>query len=216
MQKHFLILTSFAIFTCTACDNVAKGTKVQATTATETTTTAALNFKIDPAASTLKWEGTKPTGKHTGTVALKEGALAAENGMLAGGMFTIDMNAINCTDLTEKDGKADLEMHLKSVDFFDSAKFGTAKFEITKVSATDGKPNATITGNLTLKDVTKSITFQATVSEENGVLKADAMPFVFNRTDFGIKTGSKSLASTAKDKIIGDDIGLTIHLEAKK
>jgi polyisoprenoid-binding protein YceI len=216
MQKHFLILTSLAIFTCSACDNVAKGTKVQATTAAETTATANFNFKIDAAASTLKWEGTKPTGKHTGTIALKEGALAAENGVLTGGVFTIDMNAINCTDLTEKDGKADLEAHLKSADFFDVAKFAGAKFEITKVSAIDGEPNATITGNLTLKDVTKSISFQATVREENGVLKADAIPFVLNRTDFGIKTGSKSLASTAKDKIIGDDIGLTIHLEAKK
>lgn len=216
MQKYFLILTSCALLTCIACDNVANGTKVQAATAAETSATTVLNFKIDAAASTIKWEGTKPTGKHTGTIALKEGGLAAENGVLSGGTFTIDMNAINCSDLTEKEGKADLEGHLKSADFFDVSKFGTAKFKITKVTKIGSKPSANITGNLTMKDVTKSISFDVLVREENGVLKADAMPFVINRTEWGIKTGSKSLAATAKDKIIGDDIGLTIHLEAKK
>jgi polyisoprenoid-binding protein YceI len=210
MQKTIIFGALFTIVGLSACDNVAKGTKTEATEAAATTNVApTMNYKIDAAASKITWVGTKPTGKHTGTIAIKEGGLAYESALTAA-TFVLDMNTISATDLDEKSGKADLDGHLKSADFFDAAKFPDAKFELTKVE------NSKITGNLTLKEVTKSISFEATVKEENGVLKADAPSFVINRLDWGIKTGSKSLAATAKDKIIGDDIALTIHLEAKK
>jgi polyisoprenoid-binding protein YceI len=165
MQKTIIFGALLTIVGLSACDNVAKGTKTEATEAAATTNAApTMNYKIDAAASKITWVGTKPTGKHTGTIAIKEGGLAYESALTAA-TFVLDMNTISATDLDEKSGKADLDGHLKSADFFDTAKFPDAKFELTKVE------NTKITGNLTLKDVTKSISFEATVKEENGVLK---------------------------------------------
>lgn len=54
---------------------------------------------------------------------------------------------------------AKLTEHLKGADFFDAAKFPTAKFQSTSVTASG--TSATIVGNLTLKGVTKPVTLQA-------------------------------------------------------
>jgi polyisoprenoid-binding protein YceI len=53
----------------------------------------------------------------------------------------------------------ELTKHLKTADFFDAAKFPTAHFQSTSVTASG--TNATIVGNLTLKGVTKPVTLQA-------------------------------------------------------
>src|SRR6218665_270918 len=55
---------------------------------------------------------------------------------LTGGSFIIDINSLNNLDLAnDAKQKGGLEGHLKSADFFDVAKFPTAKFEITSVEA---------------------------------------------------------------------------------
>ena len=46
-------------------------------------------------ASTVTWKAYKVTGSHTGTIALKSGALMFEEGKLNGGEFTVDMTTIN-------------------------------------------------------------------------------------------------------------------------
>lgn len=67
-------------------------------------------------------------------------------------MMEIPMSGITTTS-------AKLTEHLKGADFFDAAKFPTAKFESTSVTASGA--NATIAGNLTLKGVTKPVTLKA-------------------------------------------------------
>ena len=67
--------------------------------------------------STINWLGSKVTGSHEGTVNLQSGFLKFDNNDLVGGEFVIDMTSIVCTDLSGK-GKASIEGHLKSDDFF--------------------------------------------------------------------------------------------------
>ncbi|MFT4668127.1 MAG: polyisoprenoid-binding protein YceI, partial [Gammaproteobacteria bacterium] len=73
-----------------------------------------------------------------------------------------------------------------------------------------------ITGNLTLKGQTKSITFPASVQIAGNSLSAVSLPFKIDRTEWGIKFMSKSILDDLKDGFVEDEVSLTINLMAKK
>ncbi|UOB18318.1 YceI family protein [Abyssalbus ytuae] len=218
--SNFAVILALVAFT-TAC----KKEKKNETTATEAEVVAeapvaAVKYKAIPAESTIEWKGSKPTGNHTGTVAIESGTVSVKEGQIESGSFIIDMNTITVTDLKAGDGKEDLEAHLKgSVEdkkdhFFDVAKFPNAAFEITEVKEAEGK--TMLSGNLTLKGVKKNISFPVTVTEEGDNFTLTSEPFTINRTDWGVNYGSKSVFDNLGDKFINDDIELKITLKASK
>ena len=169
---------------------------------------------VDVEASSLAWKGTKPTGAHNGVVVIKDGDLLVENGKITGGEFEIDMTSIKVLDIpADNEGNGKLVGHLTSADFFDVATYPTSKFVITNVEDKGGKIH--VTGNLTLKDVTKSITIPATVSTENGVTTFESEKFMVNRADFNVKYGSKSFFDNLKDKFIDDNMELSFIVKTK-
>ena len=102
-----------------------------------------------------------------------------------------------------------LDAHLKTADFFDVANHPTAAFHATSIRRTDAD-SADITGNLTLRGVTKPIVIQADFNQAgvNPVDKGYTVGFdghaKIKRSDFGISYGLPAL---------GDEI--TLHLEAE-
>lgn len=167
------------------------------------------NFKVNVENSSLNWKGYKPTGSHTGTITLASGNIAVKNNKLTGGSFVADMNTIK-----EAEGSAKLEGHLKSADFFDITTFPTAKFDITKTEVKGAKIQ--VTGNMTIKGITKQITFPATlaVNKDNVTLTSDT--FQINRADFNVKFKSKSFFNDLKDKFVNDDFDFQVTIVAKK
>ena len=168
---------------------------------------------VDLTTSVLNWKGSKPTGSHNGTVALKSGSLELKNGKLTGGVFVVDLSTIKCVDLAGSDGAGKLEGHLKGEDFFDIAKYPTSTFTITKVKNNGGK--LAVTGNLQIKDVTKSITIPAMITTENGVTVFTSEVFNINRADFNVKYGSKSFFDNLKDKFIDDMMEMSFVVKTK-
>ncbi|ARV07400.1 polyisoprenoid-binding protein [Polaribacter sp. SA4-10] len=168
---------------------------------------------VDATSSVLTWIGTKPTGAHNGTVALKSGGLLVENGKLTQGVFVIDMSTITNVDMAGADGAGKIEGHLKSADFFDVAAYPTAKFVITSVVEAEGK--LAVTGNLQIKDVTKSITIPAMISEEGGVTTFKSDVFNVDRADFNVKYGSKRWIEGLKDKFINDLMEMSFEVKTK-
>lgn len=173
--------------------------------------------------SKVSWEGTKTVGgTHNGTVNISEGTITVDGDAIVGGSFTLDMNSITDLDL-EGDKKAYLESHLKGLDdkkaddFFNVNKFPTAKYEITKVTKKEGDPNGNslVYGNLTMKDITKSVAFTANVDMADGVVKVSTPQFKIDRTQWGIKYNSASFFENLADKAINNDIGLKVSLVAK-
>ena len=81
------------------------------------------------------------------------------------------MNTLTSEDLKDdKENQAKLDGHLKSGDFFEVEKFPTASFEITKVTPNEtGDYNTLIDGNLTVKGVSKPISFNTNVVVKDGV-----------------------------------------------
>ncbi|MDO9136787.1 MAG: YceI family protein [Lutibacter sp.] len=167
------------------------------------------NFKVNVENSKLTWKGYKPTGDHTGTITLASGNIALKNNKLTGGSFVANMSTIK-----DNDGSAKLEGHLKNADFFDVTVFPTAKFDITKTEAKGAKIQ--VTGNMTIKGITKQITFPASlaVNKDNVTLTSDT--FQINRADFNVKYNSKTFFSDLKDKFINDDFDFQVTIVAKK
>ena len=172
------------------------------------------SYKANIADSKITWTGSKPTGSHNGDLKITSGVFDIENGIVKAGEFTIDMNSINCLDLEAGKGKEKLEGHLKNADFFDVEKFPTAKFVVTNSEVKDGAN--VITGNLTLKETTKSISIPVTVSEADGIATIISESFKIDRTEFGVTYKSKSIDAALKDKFIDDLMEFTIAIKAKK
>ncbi len=203
-----------------SCASAPDAAQANATDAQAVTTPATgVTYNVDLAQSNIGWVGTKPTGKHNGTIMIKDGTLVADGQNITGGKFNIDMVSLKAVDQDEE-GNTKLGGHLSSEDFFDVTKHPTATFQITEVKLGTAGLNAepehlkdathTITGNLTMKGVEKSISFPARVSMENGVT-ADAN-FNIDRTQWGLNYKSdKSLG----DKMINAIINLNLHLVAR-
>jgi polyisoprenoid-binding protein YceI len=176
-------------------------------------------LKADVQNSTVVWTGKKVTGEHTGTVKISNGSLSVDNNKLVGGQFDIDLNSIACTDLTDKEYNQKLIGHLKSDDFFGVAKYPKASFKVTKAEAIAGakagENNYNITGDLTIKGVTKPVTFPATVKVSGN--KADATAKItVDRTLYDIRYGSASFFDSLGDKAINNDFTVDLKLVAGK
>ncbi len=171
-------------------------------------------YKVDTTASNIIWNAEKVTGKHTGTVKIKNGVLQSDHGKLVGGSFEIDMTSINNIDL-EGEWAAKLVGHIKSDDFFGVDKYPTAKFVITRAIPQDTKGNYKIIGNLTIKEKTDEITFKANVAEAAGSLTATG-DIVVDRSKFDVKYGSGSFFDNLGDKTIYDEFGLKVSLVARQ
>lgn len=166
-------------------------------------------LKVDASKSVVKWNAKKVTGEHSGTVALKSGSLMVDGGKVTGGSFEIDMNSIKCEDLTDPGYNGKLIGHLKSDDFFSVAKHPVVSFKITKVEANN------ITGDLTIKGITNSVTFPATVKASKDGATASAK-IVLDRTKWDIRYGSKKFFESIGDKAIYDDFTIDLTLAATK
>ena len=170
-------------------------------------------YRIDPAASTINWTGYKVTGKHTGTVTLKNGTLLSNHGAVSGGSFEIDMSTITCTDL-QGGGAEKLVGHLKSDDFFGVATYPTAKFVITRVIPQDTKGNYKVIGNLTIKQTTKEVKFPATIVETAGQIMATGK-MTIDRSEYDVRFGSGSFFDGLGDKTIYDEFDMEVKLVGK-
>jgi polyisoprenoid-binding protein YceI len=213
MKKLILSLVVVASV-LTACKNEKKDV-VETEEAKEVAVNVAELNNVDLSTSMITWKGYKPTGSHNGTVSLQDADLLIEDGALTAGEFTIDMNSIKVEDIpADNEGNAKLRGHLTSADFFDVATYPTAKFVITNVEKKEGN-KVHVTGNLTIKDVTKSVTIPAMMSSENGINTLESETFMIDRAEFNVKYGSKSFFDDLKDKFINDDMEMSFIVKTK-
>jgi polyisoprenoid-binding protein YceI len=171
-------------------------------------------YKVDTEKSSIEWIGRKVTGQHNGVIKLAGGELAVAGNAVKAGTVTIDMNSITVLDL-EGNSKEKLTGHLKSDDFFSVEKNPVSKFQITKVSAASAD-RVNVTGNLTIKGITKSLTFPATVKKQGDVVVAVAKGVKVNRAQYDIRYGSNSFFGDLGNKAIDDEFELSFNLVAKK
>lgn len=206
-----------------ACEQAPKADKATITEAHPVKEGEGNTYQVNTNRSELQWIGTKPTGKHTGIFKLQEGTLYVKNAVITGGSITIQMNSLRDVDLAQTDSvlQQKLEKELKGPLFFEVDKYPVATFEITNVA--DFKPsvgnevlmkdaNYTIQGNLTIKNITKNISFPACVKFENGIITAHAS-FNIDRTLWGMTyRADKSM----QDKLINSLVNISFKIETEK
>lgn len=174
---------------------------------------------FDTVGSEAHWTGSKTLIKDYydyGTIGIKSGNAVFAKGILTGGTIVFDMNSI-ATISTGKGDSADATSgqakHLKSPDFFDTAKYPEAKFVVTNATKQSGDIYL-VTGDLTIKDKTNSISFPAVVAKVNGKATVSGSATI-DRTLWEIKYGSDKFFADLGDKVINDKFTLEFKAVTK-
>ncbi|HYE56571.1 MAG TPA: YceI family protein, partial [Chitinophagaceae bacterium] len=187
-------------------------------------------WKVDTTASKVEWIGTKVTGYHSGVVPVKSGELTVADGTITGGRFVMDMNAMLVTGPKGSDAESNNKLlgHLKSADFFEVSAHPEATFVLTGVKPFTGtvseendprqediskykvsNPTHTVSGNLTIKGVTRNIEFPARITVSGNTVDALAK-FNIDRSQWNIVYPGQP------DDLIRNDIHLGIALKASR
>lgn len=172
-------------------------------------------YKVDAAASSVTWHATKVTGEHMGTVNVANGYLSVTDGNLVAANIIADMGSIACTDM-EGEWADKLVGHLNSDDFFNVSEHKTSSFTLRNIEAlTDAKGDAThtVTGDFTIRGITKSVTFDATITDNGGKLAISGSA-VLDRSQFDVKYGSGSFFDNLGDNLIHDNFTVGFNLVA--
>jgi polyisoprenoid-binding protein YceI len=209
-----VLALSMASVGLAGCDDPSKG-KSKATTsdpvatpnqASPTLTAASTaKYSFDQSASKVTWTGSKVTGKHDGGFGTFKGTVDVADGAPEKSKVDVQIDSESLTSDTEK-----LTGHLKSPDFFDVKTHPKASFVSTEIKKGGDKgASHTITGNLTIKGITKTITFPATISLNGDAANVDA-EFAINRRDFSL-----NYAGMPND-LIRDEVVIKLMIRGKK
>jgi len=203
-MKKWVLLLTLAAFTHTSA---VIAQEIPAQPATDEAAPAAASYAIDVSHSTLGF-----AVKHMGVSTTRgkfndfSGAITynAKNPSKFSADVTIDANSVD-TDNENRDN------HLRNEDFFDVAKFPNITFKNAKL---DG---SSIVGDLTIKDVTKSISIPVEiVGPVKGMGSADVIGITgettINRQEYNVKW---SKALDAGGLVVADDVKLIVEIEAK-
>ncbi len=205
-----LVSATMVLLCVVACNtDPAKG-KTQATVTSASAAplaapAGAATYVFSNDGSELKFVGAKITAKHEGSFKTFRGTVQVADNDPTKSSVKVEIDTASLSIEPEK-----LAGHLKTADFFDVEKFPKATFESTGIKP-GGENGAThtVSGNLTLHGVTKSITFPAKIRVNGDSAEVDS-EFAINRKDFGIVYPGKP------DDLIKDDVLIQLKLRAKK
>ncbi len=173
--------------------------------------------EIDLSNSQLTWLGKKVSGQHNGTIKFKSGYLNIVDNEVTDGEFILDMNSITNLDIESPEYKAKLEGHLKSNDFFNVAEYPEGKFVIKGLKpATVPTEEASIIGELTIKNQTHLVQLPAKIVKVNNAFKGEAKATI-DRTKWDIRYNSDKFFDPAElgDKLIYNDIEIGLVVATK-
>ena len=161
-------------------------------------------LKFDGSGSKLEWVGAKVTHAHPGGFKGFSGTIDLVGGKAEGSKVTVEIDL--ATVFTDSDKLAG---HLKSADFFDVAKQAKGTFTSTAIKAGGEGGSHTVTGDLGIRGVAKSITFPATIAVSDSEVTAKA-DFAINRQDWGIKYPGMP------DDLIKDSVNIKFEVKAAR
>ncbi len=218
MRKIFVAFGLLLFISSCGEDKTVEATESKEVKKIQTENTEVYN-KVDPS-SELHWRASHlgGVGKRFGNFSLRSAEVLVNDGKITNARFVVDMNSItveNFKDDLKKKNK--LTNHLKSADFFDVARHPTSIFEITGIEPVDeGDFNSKITGNLKIKDISKSISFKADVEVTEDYVRIRSEDFSVNRQDWGINYNSEGTPGIPRDFLIDDEVGFRVDVKINK
>ena len=125
------------------------------------------------------------------------------------------MQTITCTDL-EGEWSDKLVGHLNSDDFFNVSEHKTSTFTLrnmTPLKDAQGDATHSVTGDFTIRGITKSVMFDAKVTNTGDAFAVEGSA-VLNRAEFDVKYGSGSFFDNLGDNLIHDNFTVGFNLVA--
>ena len=210
MNIKLLIIFIFTILLTGCANNKESATDNQQIKTTKTSNINKGDYIVNKDLSTIKWTGKEITTKsHYGILDLKEGSIYVNNDGIISGNVVIDMNSINCLDMSGR-GKNRLEGHLRSDDFFGVNSYPEANLIFTSWSVNNlGK--ILYKGDLTIKNITHPITFSGSVKKID-IGYRSTINLSFDRTLYEIKFRSGKYFQNLGDKLILDNIDISAEI----
>ncbi|MFL1528922.1 YceI family protein [Pseudomonas sp. O230] len=162
----------------------------------------AVEYKqVNASASTLSFTYNQFSSQVYGTFGKFEGTLDFDtaNPSAARAGLTIQLDSIDA-------GNSDANEELKKPAWFDTATYPQGTFESTRVNAL-GNNRYSITGNLTLKTITRAVEVPVLLKSESGIGIFDGQ-LTLKRSDFKIGAGEWA------DTVVSDDINIRFRMVA--
>ncbi len=207
-----LTTLSLAVLSAAACAKDPTAGKSAATVAeaqaVKVVPQSAESLAVSRAASKIGFVGAKVTAQHVGEFKDFSGTISLVSGQVEGGQVEFEVKP---DSVVVDGGLPRLEGHLKSADFFEVEKHPTARFVSTEIKAgseTAGMTH-TVTGNLTMRGTTRSVTFPARIEVADDSVEAKT-EFGINRKDFGIEYPGKP------DDLIKENVLIQVDLKAPR
>ncbi len=217
-MKKTILTVLLAGSLLTACDKKGeKATTKDAETVAVSSSEGAA-FSAVSAESNVAWRASHLGGVQPryGKISLKSAEVMTDKNKISAAKIVIDMASLTVENFEDADSKAKLTGHLLSDDFFKVETYPTTTFELTSIADAQGDYNSTVTGNLTILDVSKSITFNANVIVSESAVSIKSEDFVVDRKDWGLVYHVEGSEGVPTDYLIADDIGFTINVSVGK
>jgi len=218
MKKSFVIILVIIAIAAVAFFVFKPRAASQPIAVPETATPATDATYSIPAGTTVSWQGKRPLIQgymDSGTIAITDGAVAVAGNTITANA-TFDMNTITATATGMGRGADMLTNHLKSADFFEVERYPTATLTITDAQESGKGTNVyTATGTLTIKDITRDITFPVAVYDESNALRV-VVTIPLDRTQWNIRYGSDKFFSDLGEKMIADMFTVSVDLTLQK
>jgi polyisoprenoid-binding protein YceI len=171
-------------------------------------------FEIQKESSTVNWTGKKVLGLHTGTINISRGQIDISNGKINGSEVVIDMTSLTITDITDRQTLQDFKNHLWNDDFFSIETHHTSSLKIQHGELI-GDNEYKLMGQLTIKDITRPVTFRARIEILTDFLYSTG-ELLIDRTLYNIRYGSGRFIANLGDKLIYDEFVLQFKLIGQK
>jgi len=165
-------------------------------------------YKIDATHSSINYSLRHILSKYTSSFTKLSGEITVDRDNLENSSVTATIDVANLT--TDSEGR---DKHIKSPDFFDTAKFPNATFKSKSWKKT-GENTFDVTGDLTIKDITKEVVLKTTLLGFGPGMRPGTLLSGWEATTT-IKKSEFGLAGPAMlQKALGDDVAITINIEA--
>lgn len=168
-------------------------------------------YILVPEESTMQWRGSRPLIAgyfDNGLVSIASGSAVVASGSLVRGSVVIDMTSIAAESTGSGQGASMLTRHLKSDDWFGVEQYPEAEFVLVSYEEQSDAPWL-VSGKLTMKDITASVSFPATVVAHEGGLTIRAIDIELDRTVWDVRFQSGSFFGNLGEKLVDDNFTLT-------
>ena len=182
-------------------------------------TDATVTYETIKEGSSMSWKASHLGGvqERFGKIFFNKASLSVTDGVLSNATVSVDMSSVRVESFpegAEEIGK--LTGHLLSQDLFNVEVYPNSTFELTAIEAIEGEFNSKVTGNLTMLDSTKSITFKANVTLNEDAVAIVSENFSVDRTNWCLSYHIEGSEGVPVDYLIDNEIGFKIDITATK